>query len=633
MKKIYSISALALTLLAGSANAQSQRFVLAEEFTQASCGPCASQNPAFNTLLNGNDTKIIGLKYQVWWPGYDPMYNHNKSDVNARVAYYGINGVPHGLVDGANITGGGYVGAPNGLTQGEIDAEYAVTSPYTITATHSFNSSYSQMTINIDITATGTVTGNLVAQIAMMERQINFATAPGTNGETVFYGVMKKMIPDPTGTAVTATTAGQTQNITYTVDVPWYVYNINQLAAVVFIQDNTTKAVQQSAYSAPLLPALPAVDMQVTTITGVPTLICSGTFSPTVTIKNNGTSTISSADVNYQVDNGTVMTQTWTGSLAAGATAQVVLNNISAGNGSHSLRIFTSNLDAGVDISPVNNNAFKNFAYSTTASAPPVTEGFVTAVFPPADWIVNDNNADGIGWSRSTAAGGFGTSTNSAKMDFYNSTNGRIDELFVKKIDFANLTGTASLTFNVAYKQYAAEVDRLEILASTDCGATWASLYNKSGATLSTSPGGQTTAFVPTAAQWRAETVDMTSYVGQSDIIVKFKATSNYGNNMYVDDINITVTTGISEAALDQAVQLYPTLTSGLVNLDVNFTKTQDLKVIVYNAMGQEVSVNSYGQTLGGKFNIDLSSAANGNYSVKIFSDETSIVKSVSVVK
>lgn len=199
--------------------------------------------------------------------------------------------------------------------------------------------------------------------------------------------------------------------------------------------------------------------------------------------------------------------------------------------------------------------------------------------------------------------------------------------------DFLIRPNAASLTFNVAYKQYAAEIDRLEILASTDCGATWTSLYNKSGATLSTSPGGQTTAFVPNASQWRAETVDMTSFVGQSDIIVKFKATSNFGNNMYVDDINITVTTGISEAALDQAVQLYPTLTSGLVNLDVNFTKAQNLKVIVYNAMGQEVSVNSYGQTLGGKFNIDLSSAANGNYSVKIFSDETAIVKSVSVVK
>ncbi|MBI9034293.1 MAG: hypothetical protein JEZ03_07470, partial [Bacteroidales bacterium] len=31
---------------------QSQRLVLVEEFTQASCGPCAGQNPAFTALMN-----------------------------------------------------------------------------------------------------------------------------------------------------------------------------------------------------------------------------------------------------------------------------------------------------------------------------------------------------------------------------------------------------------------------------------------------------------------------------------------------------------------------------------------------------------------------------------------------------
>jgi hypothetical protein len=33
---------------------QSQRFVMFEEFTNASCGPCASQNPAFDALLSAN---------------------------------------------------------------------------------------------------------------------------------------------------------------------------------------------------------------------------------------------------------------------------------------------------------------------------------------------------------------------------------------------------------------------------------------------------------------------------------------------------------------------------------------------------------------------------------------------------
>ncbi|MBL0340340.1 MAG: choice-of-anchor J domain-containing protein [Bacteroidetes bacterium] len=628
MKKIYSIAALSLTLVTGTALAQSQRFILAEEFTQASCGPCAAQNPAFNTILDANTTKIIGLKYQVWWPGFDPMYNHNKTEVNTRVALYGVTGVPNVRVDGT-----AYAGAPNGVTQSFIDNRYTnVTSPFTIAATHSFNAAYTQMTINADITCTGTPIGTLVLQTAMIEREINFTTPPGTNGELDFYGVMKKMVPDDQGTAVTAISAGATQNVSLTVDIPWYVYNLNQLAAVLFIQDNASKVVHQAAYSAPIA-GLPAVDMQITTVTGIPSLICTGTFSPVVTLKNNAAATITSCNVNYQIDGGAIISQPWTGSLAQNATAQVTINNVSASNGTHALHIFTSDLDAGIDIAPVNHNFNKNFSYSITATLPPVVEGFAASVFPPVDWIVNDNNSDGIGWSRVTNAGGFGNSAQSAKMDFYNSTNGRIDELFIKKIDFQGLTGSASLDFSVAYRQYAAENDRLEVFVSTNCGTSWTSLFNKAGTALSTVPGGQTNAFVPTAAQWRAENVDLTSYLGQAEVLVKFKATSNYGNNMYIDDINLNVTTSIAEAQLENAIKVYPTLTSGLVTIDANFTKEENLKVVVYNAVGQEISSNVYGKTLGGQFIVDLSTFANGNYSVRIFTDAASVVKSISVSK
>ena len=62
MKKLYT---LALAMFVGVAvNAQSQRLTLLEEFTQASCGPCAAQNPALNTLLAGNETKTVSIKYQ-----------------------------------------------------------------------------------------------------------------------------------------------------------------------------------------------------------------------------------------------------------------------------------------------------------------------------------------------------------------------------------------------------------------------------------------------------------------------------------------------------------------------------------------------------------------------------------------
>ena len=66
---------------------QSQRFILMEEATNASCPPCATYNPAFDALLNANRDKLTAIKYHSWWPGTDPMYSQNPEDNADRINY------------------------------------------------------------------------------------------------------------------------------------------------------------------------------------------------------------------------------------------------------------------------------------------------------------------------------------------------------------------------------------------------------------------------------------------------------------------------------------------------------------------------------------------------------------------
>src|SRR5437763_16692955 len=127
MKKILLLAACALFVT--HAFPQTQRMVLSEEFTQASCPPCASANPTYNAMCDANPTKLIGLHYQVSWPGSDPMNAENAAQVATRVSYYGVTGVPDSKLDGVDVY-------PSSLTQAQIDAEYAVASPFTLTATH-----------------------------------------------------------------------------------------------------------------------------------------------------------------------------------------------------------------------------------------------------------------------------------------------------------------------------------------------------------------------------------------------------------------------------------------------------------------------------------------------------------------
>lgn len=235
--------------------AQVQRLVLFEHFTQASCPPCAVYNPAINAMLDASLDKAVAIKYQTSWPGTDPMNAANPTDVATRVTYYGVSSVPNAVIDG-NF----YNGHPASVNQGMIDTRNAVPSPATVTAkyrmiehTAPMNDS---MAVHVKVKAVGTVPANLALHVVVIEREINFTSAPGTNGEKKFESVMKKMLPTASGTNLPAMAIGD--SLEY--DFKWSVtkangqsvfYNPGQAALVAFVQNKSNKAILQATYDAP----------------------------------------------------------------------------------------------------------------------------------------------------------------------------------------------------------------------------------------------------------------------------------------------------------------------------------------------------------------------------------------------
>lgn len=620
--------------------AQSQRTVLQEEFTQASCGPCAAQNPAFNTLLNANTTKVVSIKHQTSWPGVDPMNAQNPTDVATRVSYYGISGVPDGPQDGVEPAGASYLGAPANVTQAMIDAEYATPSPFTLTINHTFSPDYDSVFVTCVITASQAYTsvGALYARIAMVEETIHFNSAPGTNGETDFYNVLRKMYPSALGTALPGTwTMGQTQTITFGAPIPSYIYSKSQIKFVAYVQSDGDKHVQQAGQDAKQ--ALTS-DIGTTLITGVPVFQCSTSFTPTVTIKNFGTTTLTSCTLNYKVDAGTVMTAPWTGSLATGATTTVTLPAVTAAAGGHTFTSYTSAPNGGLDFDAANDQMVSSFAIvSTTGSAAPLMEGFTATTYPPTGWFINNPDAGGT-WARKTAAGGFTTAASAtcSKIDFYSIPAAAVDELYAKNVDYTGAT-TAALTFDVAYAQYSATyIDKLEVKASSNCGATWTTVYTKSAAALATNGGAfVTAAYSPTATQWRTESVNLNAFAGQSSVMIKFVATSGYGNNAFVDNINLTTgSAGVADAnELANNVSVYPNPITTSATVNFNLVESNNVTIEMVNALGQVVSTNNLGTLNAGEqnYSLDASNLNNGLYFVNIRVGNSSVVKKVSISK
>ena len=326
MKKKFTLLFFSLTLLISYSFGQSQRIVLAEEFTSTTCGPCASQNPAYDVLLQNNLDKVVSIKYHMSWPapGNDPFYLDNESENNNRRAYYGINSVPSVQMDG-----GWWAGQPSQVNQGRINLAYDIPADFEMQVQAVVNATEDTIFVTTLIKATEEITNNLVVHNVVTERYLYFSSPPGNNGERDFYNVMKKMLPSASGTTLEAPMSSGDYVIYQNSWALDYIYDIDELEVVSFIQNNINKSVFQSALSTadPVTPIY-SLDAEVLSVRNVTTTNCFGHLTPKVTIRNNGQVDLTSMDLEYSVNGGEVMTASWSGSLGFLETAEIELSEI-----------------------------------------------------------------------------------------------------------------------------------------------------------------------------------------------------------------------------------------------------------------------------------------------------------------
>ncbi len=620
MQKIYSL--IACLLISGSVFSQSQRLLLFEEFTSENCGPCAATNGPLNDLLNSNGNEVVSIKYQNNIPSAGPMYGHNTADVNSRMTYYANNYSPNGIVDG-NV----YNDQPATLTQSILTNRAAVTSPFTVNITHAINGTDVNVTAVVKMTGSISPAG-LVAQFAIIERNIYFTTAPGSNGEKHFEGVMKKMLPNASGTALPSTMV-QGDSVVY--NFTWTmanVYNQVQLAVVGFVQDNSTKEVHQAGYSRTLIQNDAGV-----TATQINYLNCDTVVTPSVNVFNYGIADLTSVDILYKVDAGTNQTYSWTGNIPSGGSSLITLPAITLTAGAHTITTATANPNGSADQDAFNDSKVTPLLIAAAPIATPIIQGFTTGAFPPAGWARYNPDAS-YTWTR-VAAGATGTN-GSAKIDYYNSTPGQIDELFLPPFSLAG-ANNAYLTFYVAKVRYsAAYSDELDFNATTDCGTTWNMLWGKTDDTgLTTNLTANTNAWTPVSGSttdWRQETVDLSSLLGQTNIIAKFTAISGYGNNGYIDDINITQNVGVGENSVTETISVFPIPSAGNVSLTLDKLNASTFTVVITDLTGKTISRQENVANTG-TLTVDLSSFENGSYLVNIETPGQKIIKKVILEK
>ena len=324
MKKSIVILASLLMLVSLKLNAQNERVLLFECFTNTGCGPCAQQNPALDALINANADRIAAIKYHMSWPSAsDPMYLHNTADNDARRGVYNVSAVPHTVVDGIR-----FANVPQGLSQNMVNNWLTIDSPYEMRLSYEVDEAANLITVHVMGRASAAIQGALRLYVGVIEKEIHFNSAPGPNGEKDFYSVMKKLLPSASGTNLGSVEAGDYFAYTFSWELA-NIYDMSQLDAIAWIQNFSTKEVYQACKSSSSIEPFYANEAALSEITNVKKMICSGVSEPKVVLINNGSNTLTFAELEVLVNNESLKTIEWSGNLSTFGATTVDLGEIS----------------------------------------------------------------------------------------------------------------------------------------------------------------------------------------------------------------------------------------------------------------------------------------------------------------
>jgi PKD repeat protein len=247
----------------------------------------------------------------------------------------------------------------------------------------------------------------------------------------------------------------------------------------------------------------------------------------------------------------------------------------------------------------------------------------------------------GITWDTITV-GGILPGSRAVYMDFFNyAILNRRDQLISPAI---NLNGhsTITLSFKHAYEQRVRK-DSLIIRISTDCGATWERVWGMgpdgTPNVFVTHPSTNNAFYPLTADDWcggsygtGCYSIDLSPWSGSQIIKLMFESYNRFGNNLFLNDIQVNGPVGENELQKGQPdVSIYPNPSDGKFNLSIK-NCLQNVTVTVLDIHGRVVYAGLLESKSGTvEESIDLTGFAQGVYFVKLTGEGETWVKKVVV--
>lgn len=195
------------------------RMPLVEVFTSSTCPPCVAGNQNMQSVLDPFKGSFSKINYQMSWPGAgDPYFTDEGAN---RRFFYGVNSVPWTLTDGVLPAGGSnsqsYV-ASDFTNARDVDSYISIDGSASIGADFNYAVENGELVLeSIEYDQTVVITSMITPNTEMLAGEVAYMAVTedttfdnvGTNGETEFHDVFKKILPQDGGQSLPALTAGQ----------------------------------------------------------------------------------------------------------------------------------------------------------------------------------------------------------------------------------------------------------------------------------------------------------------------------------------------------------------------------------------------------------------------------------------
>ena len=639
-----------------STSAENKNVVL-EEFTGIHCGYCPDGHVVAQGISSNNPGDVVLVNIHVGSYAApnagEPDFRTSWGDGIKNQA--NVSGYPAGTVNRHDYTSQGWdQSGGTAMSRGNwSDASNDILSNgsyVNVAAQSSIDVSTRELTVNVEAYFTGTGTGADKLNVFLLQNNVEGPQSNGAvynpsailpNGNYNHQHMLRHLLTGQWGDDITTTTSGSFYSNTYTYNIPndlnGVAYDLFNMEVVVFVADDQQEIISgnKSSMSFIVPPGVSLTDLEASTSMTLPSSYCTDSITPEITVLNNSTIAVDTFDVSYTLNSNSPVSQTIYSTLAPSASTTITFPTTAMPYGANTIyydvnldnsttlvdSISGNNFTSSGEFNTMSSSAFANnhsegFENYSPGSAT-LTNAIVENPYGVNTYVVDQGISGSVNWN----LGAYGNSAKSYRFRFYSGWNvGDHASIVFENLDLSTTTNN-EVMFSHAYAQYSSGTnDELEVLVSTDCGLSWTSLFDQSGSNLSTTSPYSGGYYYPQIDEWTTTFLDLSAFDGQTSVMLKFKATSDDGNNLYVDEISVGENlSSINEFNSLSSLKIYPNPISNSGTLEFSIEKASNLSYEIYDLLGKKIThLNSTTLNAGTHiYNLNTEQLDNGTYLIK----------------